>query len=149
MLLIDAGYSAIASIGFAMIFNVPPKALPLCAIGGAIAHSLRTLLIYTGWGIEWSSLAAATVIGLIGVYWSRKYIIPRPVFTVASVVPLLPGTYAFKTILGIFTLHSTGMTFELIENILTNGLTTLFVLMAICFGLAIPSVVIYRFRPII
>ncbi|QOL25408.1 threonine/serine exporter family protein [Thalassotalea sp. LPB0316] len=145
----DAVFSAIAAVGFAMAFNVPPKILPLCALAGAIAHSLRTALIFMGWGIEWSSLVAASLVGLIGVYWSRKYIVPRPVFAIASVIPLFPGTYAFKTFIGLFSIHKLGYSIEMMSMVVENGLSTLFILMALCFGLALPSIVIYRFRPIV
>ena len=42
----DAFWSAIPAVGFAMLFNVPPRMLKYCAMGGALAHSLRTLLIH-------------------------------------------------------------------------------------------------------
>ena len=49
----DAFWSAIPAVGFAMLFNVPPRMLKYCAMGGALAHSLRTLLIHYGMPIEW------------------------------------------------------------------------------------------------
>lgn len=149
ILLDDALFSAIPAIGFAMLFNVPARLLPLCAIGGAAGHASRTLMMHMGLGIEPASLLAAAFIGVIGVYWSRRYLVPRPVFTVASMIPMIPGTFAFKTIIGIFALHADGYSVEVMSIISKNGLTTLFILMALCFGLAIPSVVLYRFRPIV
>ncbi|RKF14536.1 threonine/serine exporter [Alginatibacterium sediminis] len=145
----DAFFSAIPAIGFALIFNVPKRMLVLCACGGAIAHSLRTLVMHSGVSIEWASLVASVTIGLIGVYWSRRYLVPRPVFTVASVIPMIPGTFAFKTIIGVFTLHDGGYSAEVMASVLENGLATLFILMALSFGLALPSILIYRFRPIV
>ncbi len=44
----DAFWSSIPAVGFAMLFNVPPRMLKYCAMGGALAHSLRTLLIHYG-----------------------------------------------------------------------------------------------------
>ena len=44
---------------------------------------------------------------------------------------------------------SPGLTPALIEAALENGLKTLFILVAISFGLAIPPLIIYRNRPII
>ena len=80
----DAFWSAIPAVGFAMLFNVPPRMLKYCAMGGALAHSLRTLLIHYGMPIEWATLAAATTVGFVCVYWSRLLLAPRPVFSVAS-----------------------------------------------------------------
>ncbi len=148
MLLEDALFSALAALGFALLFNVPRRALWMCATGGALAHSVRALLMEFGLGIEWSSLLVSTLVGLIGVYWSRRYLVPRPVFTIASVIPMVPGTSAFKTLITIFTMHTSGYTETLMAQALQNGLTTLIVLWALSFGLAIPSVLLYRNRPI-
>lgn len=149
LLIDDAFFSAIPAVGFAMVFNVPTRMLGFCAIGGALAHSLRTLMMQWGIGIEWGTLIASSTIGLIGVYWSRRYLIPRPVFTVASIIPMIPGSYAFTTVIGILELHGGGYSSELLSTVLENGLRTLFILAALSFGLAIPSVLIYRGRPIV
>jgi uncharacterized membrane protein YjjB (DUF3815 family) len=148
-LLDDAFFAAIPAVGFAMVFNVPTRMLRFCAIGGALAHSLRTLLMHFGVGIEWGTLIAAATMGLLGVYWSRRYLIPRPVFTVASIIPMIPGGYAFITVIGILELHDGGYSADLLSTVLENGLRTLFILVALSFGLAIPSVLIYRGRPIV
>lgn len=145
----DAFFSAIPAVGFAMLFAVPPRLLVFCAIGGALGHASRSYMMHLGFGIEIASFLAAALIGLVGVYWSRKYLVPRPVFTVAAMIPMIPGTYAFKTIIGVFALHTGGYSIEVMSSIAENGLITLFVLMALSFGLAIPSVVLYRFRPIV
>lgn len=149
ILIDDAFFSAIAAVGFSLIFNVPQRLLFLCAMGGALAHSTRTLLLLSGGSIVISSFIAAALVGWIGVYWSRKYLVPRPVFTVASIIPMIPGTYAFQAMMSLFSLHQYGYTPELVASLLENGLTMTFILMAISFGLALPSVVIYRFKPIV
>ena len=76
LLLKDAFWSAIPAVGFAMLFNVPPRMLKYCAMGGALAHSLRTLLMHEGMPIEWATLAAATTVGFVcsigrGGCWPR------------------------------------------------------------------------------
>ncbi|WP_371378458.1 threonine/serine exporter family protein [Thalassotalea aquiviva] len=149
LLLDDAFFSAIAAIGFALVFNVPARLLFLCAAGGAIGHSFRTLLMYFDGSIVWSSFFAAALVGVIGVYWSRKYLVPRPVFTVASVIPMIPGTYAFKAMISLLSMQQVGYTEVLMANLFENGVTMVFILLALSFGLALPSVVIYRFRPIV
>lgn len=94
-LIIDGAFAATASLGFGMVFNVPKHTLKYCAMGGAIVYSLRTIFLHLNFGIEISTFLASAVIGIIALYWSRKYKIPRPVYTVASIIPILPGTYAF------------------------------------------------------
>ena len=47
-LLDDMLFAAIPAVGFALVFNVPPKALKYCAILGALGHVTRTLLLHFG-----------------------------------------------------------------------------------------------------
>lgn len=145
----DAFWSAIPAVGFAMIFNVPPRLLKYCAMGGALAHSLRALLIHSGVPIEWATLAAATTVGFVCVYWARRLLVPRPVFSVASIIPMIPGSFAFKAMISIVELNINGFSLTLLENALENGLKALFIVAALSFGLAIPSLVVYRNRPIV
>lgn len=145
----DAWFAWIPAVGFAMIFNVPTKMLVLCAAGGALTHSLRFLLLHFGMPIEWATFIVSTNMGFIGLYWSRKYLIPRPVFTVASVIPMIPGSFAFKAMVGVVAINTNGYSLELMQTVMENGLRTLFILTALSFGLAIPSILIYRGRPIV
>ena len=149
LLIIDAWFAWIPAVGFAMVFNVPKKMLIYCAVGGASVHSFRYLLMYLGMPIEWATLAASSCMGFLGLYWSRKRLIPRPVFTVASVIPMIPGSFAFTTVVGIVELNSGGFNMELMQLVIENGLRTLFIIGALSLGLALPSILIYRGRPIV
>ncbi|ALP40197.1 threonine/serine exporter family protein [Aeromonas schubertii] len=145
----DAFWSAVPAVGFAMIFNVPPRMLKYCAMGGALAHSLRTLLIHSGLPIEWATLTAATTVGFVCVYWARRLLVPRPVFSVACIIPMIPGSYAFKAMIAIVELNIRGASMPLLEGAIENGLKAIFIVAALSFGLAIPSLVVYRNRPIV
>ncbi|WP_022940216.1 threonine/serine exporter family protein [Psychromonas hadalis] len=149
LIIIDALFAAVPAVGFAMVFNVPKKMLIYCAIGGALAHSLRFLLMNFDVQIEWATLIASSSMGFLGLYWSRKRLIPRPVFTVASVIPMIPGSFAFTTVIGLVELNSAGYSIEIMQIVTENGLKTLFILGALSFGLALPSILIYRGRPIV
>lgn len=149
LFLTDAWFAWIPAVGFAMVFNVPRKMLVFCAIGGALTHSLRFLIMHFGIPIEWATFIVSTNMGFIGLYWSRKHLIPRPVFTVASVIPMIPGSYAFMAMVGLVEINTSGYSLELMQVVMENGLRTLFILTALSFGLAIPSILIYRGRPIV
>ena len=149
-LLIEALFASIASVGFAMVFNVPKHTLIYCAIGGAITYMIRTIFLHLGFGIEISTFLASTFIGIIALYWSRKHLIPRPVYTVASIIPMIPGTFAFTAMISLVDMNSHGVTPELIEVFIENGLKAIAILGAISFGLALPSLYFIRLnRPVI
>jgi len=149
LLITDAWFAWVPAVGFAMVFNVPRKMLIFCAAGGALTHSFRFLLLHFGIPIEWATFIASANMGFLGLYWSRKHLIPRPVFTVASVIPMIPGSYAFTAMIGLVEINTNGYSLELMQIVMENGLRTLFILTALSFGLAIPSILIYRGRPIV
>jgi uncharacterized membrane protein YjjB (DUF3815 family) len=100
--------------------------------------------------IELATFLASLLIGTIAVYWSRKYIVPRPIYTVASIIPLIPGTYAFSAMISLVDMNSHGVTPELIAVFIENGLKSISILGTISFGLALPSLYFIRYnRPII
>ena len=133
-----------------MVFNVPPHALIYCFFGGAISHTLKDTLMSIGFSIEFATFISACVIGIIALYYSRKNFIPRPVYTVASIIPLIPGTYAFTAIISLVDINTHGVDPILVNIFIENFLKSLAILGAISFGIAIPSLYFLRYnRPII
>ena len=74
-LLDDMLFAAIPAVGFALAFNVPPKALMYCAILGA-SWACRKNVITTLWGARLflPPFFATCVIGFIGVHLSHRYL---------------------------------------------------------------------------
>ena len=138
-LLLDAMWAAIPAVGFGMIFNVPRSTLPLCALGGALTYGLREVLLHHHFSIELSTFIAATAIGIIGVFWSRRYVMPRPVYTVPSIIPMIPGTYAYEMMISLVSMNTDGVTDALLSSFIENGLHAVSILFAIAFGLVLPS----------
>ena len=149
-LVIEGIFASFASLGFGMVFNVPKYTLKYCALGGAIVYDLRTIFLSLDFGIEISTFFASAIIGIIALYCSRKYKIPRPVYTVASIIPILPGTYAFSAMISLIDINRYGINPELIEIFIHNGLKSVSILFAITFGLVLPSLYFLRLnRPVI
>ncbi len=67
----DMILAAIPAVGFAMVFNVPVRALRWCALLGAIGHGSRMILMTSGLNIEWSTFMASMLVGTIGIQWWR------------------------------------------------------------------------------
>lgn len=59
----DMILAAIPAVGFAMVFNVPVRALRWCALLGAIGHGSRMILMTSGLNIEWSTFMASMLVG--------------------------------------------------------------------------------------
>jgi uncharacterized membrane protein YjjB (DUF3815 family) len=149
-IILNAIFAAIPAVGFAMLFNVPKSALKYCAFGGAIVYTLREIFMDLNLAIELATFLASMIIGLIALYWSRKNLVPRPIYTVASIIPMIPGTYAFTAMISLVDMNTHGVSSELIEIFIESGLKSISILGAISFGLALPSLYFMRYkRPIV
>ncbi len=95
----DMILAAIPAVGFAMVFNVPVRALRWCALLGAIGHGSRMILMTSGLNIEWSTFMASMLVGTIGIQWSRWYLAHPKVFTVAAVIPMFHGISAYTAMI--------------------------------------------------
>lgn len=149
-LLNDAFFSAIPAVGFAMVFNVPKRFLPYCAIAGALGHSCRTLLLHFNLPIEWATFAAAALVGLVTIGFAKRHLAPPLMYAVAAIIPMIPGTYAFNTVIALVQLTAQPeISTELTSAVISNGLKTVVILGALSVGLAMPSLLYFRTRPVI
>lgn len=147
LLLQDMFLAAIPALGFAMVFNVPVKALRYCALLGALGHGSRTLMMHYGMTVEWASLLAAMMVGIIGISWSRWLLAHPKVFTVAAVIPMFPGIPAYTAMISVVELSHLGYTEALMQTMITNFLKASFIVGALSIGLSLPGLWLYRKRP--
>lgn len=145
----DMLFAAIPAVGFALAFNVPKRALKYCAFLGAIGHGLRTTLINFEIPMVFATFLAASLIGFIGVWLSHRYLAHPKVFTVAAIIPMIPGVYAYKAMISLVQLHHYGFSeqgfIEMVEYFIKTG----FILGALAFGLSLPGLLFYRRKPVI
>lgn len=143
----DMALSAIPAVGFAMVFNVPHRALPWCAVLGAIGHGSRMTMVTSGFNIEWSTFMASMLVGAIGIRWSRWYLAHPKVFTVAAVIPMFPGISAYTAMISAVKIGHLGYSEDLMILLLTNFLKATSIVAALSIGLSVPGLWIYRKRP--
>ena len=148
-LLDDMFFAAIPAVGFALLFNVPAKALKYCAMLGALGHVTRTLLLHWDMPIIFATLVGAALIGFIGVHLSHRYLAHPKVFTVAAIIPMIPGVHAYKAMIAIVQIHHYGFSDELFTQMLSSFINTTFILGALVFGLALPGLLFYRGKPVV
>ena len=149
LLLDDMFFAAIPAVGFALGFNVPPKALKYCALLGALGHVTRTILMHNDVPIVFATLVGAALIGFIGVHLSHRYLAHPKVFTVAAIIPMIPGVQAYKAMIAIVQIHHYGFSNALFEQMIASFINTTFILGALVFGLALPGLLFYREKPVV
>ncbi|EFE97651.1 threonine/serine exporter [Serratia odorifera] len=143
----DMLLAAVPALGFAMVFNVPLRALRYCALLGALGHGSRMLLMAGGINIEWASFLAAVLIGIIGIYWSRWLLAHPKVFTVAAVIPMFPGIPAYTAMITLVEISHLGYSEALMAVMVTHFLKACFIVGALSIGLSLPGLWLYRKRP--
>ncbi len=147
----DAFWAAVAAAGFAILFNVPHRTLAGCAIAAAVGHMTRTLLTQVGVDAQIATLAGATLIGFTGVAFARRWRTPAMVFTISAAITLVPGVVAYKTMLGLLELTriDPAQAAPLLADVAVNAARTAFSLGSIAVGIAAPSLLLYRQKPIV
>ncbi len=138
----DGLFAAIAAIGFSAISNPPRRAYLYCAVVAAVGHSVRFLLMgFAGWHIVPASTLAALLIGILAVLVSPKSRIPAETYLYPSLLPMIPGIYAYKAFgaLVMCLYHGTESSFlHYFYLFADNGLTCFFILLGMVVGATLP-----------
>lgn len=144
----DGFFAAIAAIGFAVISNPPKSAVAIAALLAAIGHACRFYLLHhTPLDLTSSSLIAAFTIGLLSMPAARIIHCPSEVFSFPALLPMIPGMYAYKTVLALIRFMKNddeAVLRRLIVEIFRNGLTTLFVMFALVIGVSLAMFIFYK-----
>jgi len=153
LVLQDAFWSAFAAMGFALLFNVPRRALPYCMLAGAMGHATRAFLMAQfDFSIELATLIGAIAIG----FWAknRAYHLKMPsmIFGITGVIPMVPGVFAYQTMIGLLelsALQSSAPTVDILADISVNGIRAALILGGLAFGIASPMLIFNRKKPVV
>src|SRR5262245_4481599 len=127
-LLLRAIASFIAACAFAMLFNTSVRAVLAVGLLAVAANGLRLVLIDMGMMLAPAAFLAALAIGLVALVVDERFNVPRMAMTVAPIVIMIPGIYAFEMIV----LFNRGKMLEALQASAACG----FVIGALAMGLA-------------
>jgi uncharacterized membrane protein YjjP (DUF1212 family) len=140
------GFGALAAVGFGVLFNIGFRPLPWCAVTGALALAVRTICLQSfHWNLESSSFAAAVTVGTVVQILRSRIEISQNALDVVGCIPMVPGMFAAKAILGMFALTSIAVDENAAVTLTTAvqyTLRVMFTIGAIGTGLAIPSLLL-------
>lgn len=136
----DAAFSALAALGYGTLFSVPPRLLWACVVCGIVSHTLRTALMHIGLDVITGTLIGALAVGLLSQLLAWRMRAPPAAFAFAGVVAMVPGSYAFRAVIGALQLARDGASTPapLVTLTLSLGLLTALMTAAIAVGLAAP-----------
>ena len=134
-----------AATGFAILFNAPAKTLLAIWMSGFIAGFIKFLLLDSviGVGIIPATFVASITVGICGIPFANYCRVPGIVVMLPSVIPLVPGFFAYRTMMGLMSLTRNTQTdyAAILSQTVFNGLTALLVIVAIAVGLIIPNLI--------
>ena len=98
----DMFFAALAAVGFASISNTPFSVIKYCALLGAVGHGLRFVLMQCfEWHIVASAAIASLAVGLLAVMLCTRVKCPPETFSYPSLLPMIPGMYAYRAVQGL------------------------------------------------
>ena len=128
------------AVGFGILFNVPPRAIAMIWLGGAIGGFVKFSLLGAGVGLILTHFVAASAIGMVSLPMAHYRQVTPMIFAIPSIIPLVPGIFAYRTMVGVIKLA--GVIDNDYQNFLSQtvnyGSKTLFIIMFLALGVSIP-----------
>jgi uncharacterized membrane protein YjjB (DUF3815 family) len=145
-ILIDFSLAFCVGYCWGILFGTPFKGLWMAGLLGGFGHCLRFVELQLGLGLIPATLIASVTIGLLGIYCSHKVHNPPVVFTMPACITMIPGLFAYRSMLGFIKL-SDQSTLDKDPNILQeishNAVLTFSLLFSLAVGISI-SALLFR-----
>jgi uncharacterized membrane protein YjjB (DUF3815 family) len=87
--------SFIASAAFGILFNAPKKSLIKCGTVGTIGWLVYFWMESSGVDAVGATISAAFFVAFTSQFFARAYKTPIIIFSVAGIIPLVPGGLAY------------------------------------------------------
>ncbi len=133
-----------AALGFAILFNVPKRTLFMIAILGATGGLTKFILLHYGFSVVIAPLCGATLIGILSIPVAHYRHAPPLIFYIPAVIPMIPGIFAYRMMLGLIKLIGDPHVADYTQNIsetVNNGLKVFFIIMSLAVGVAFPMLI--------
>lgn len=146
---IDMLFVALVGFGFGFACNTPIRVLFFTAIIAALGHSLRLFLMEVA-HMEVLALAtfiASFFIGILGIASSKFLRVPAEIVAFPALLPMIPGSFAFKTMIALFTFirsDNEGIKARYLVSFFENFFTTLSVSIALGVGVCVTLLMFFE-----
>lgn len=140
-------WSVLVSIGFAVLFKTPRRALWVVGFLGGVGFAVKTILLrsFMPEQVIFASLAGASSVGVLGLYFAHRVHTPPIVFTIPAVINMIPGIYGYEFSIGLIQIVSHGQAnqfdFNYVMQIVSYGLKAGFIMLALAFGIIVPLLI--------
>ena len=135
----DAAFSALAAVGFATLFNVPPRIAWACVVCAVASHTTRTFCTQSGLDLSSGTLIGALIAGALAQGFARVFRAPSATFAFPGVVAMVPGAFAFRAVIGALQIGHGTASPGVVHATLTLGVQVVLMLAAIATGIVAPT----------
>ena len=137
--LIFAINAALGAIGFAILFNLPPRLLLAVGIGGALCVCIKNFLIFElSCSPQLGTWAGSMAIGIIAVKAIHWLHTPMQVLIVPAVIPLVPGVLIYRFLFAMINIKT--LTVGQLLGAVQSGVDAALIILAIAIGTATPRI---------
>lgn len=135
--------AAIGAMGFAILFNLPPRLLFAVGCGGGLCVCIKNFLIFElGFGSEIGTLAGAMAVSIIAVKAIHWLHTPMQVLIVPAVIPLVPGVLIYRFLFAMINVRD--LTLEQFLTAMQSGMDAALIILAIAIGATTPNIFAHR-----
>jgi len=139
-------FGGITSLGFALMFNTPKRALWTVFLLGSVGYLIKYLLFNElEINLILSIFVASSFVGISGMYFAHRTHTPPIIFMIPAVINMIPGLISYEFMMGMIDLISGSESqkppVEEVIQTFSYGITTIFILFALAFGVAFPIIV--------
>ncbi|MBD8346591.1 MULTISPECIES: threonine/serine exporter family protein [unclassified Dysgonomonas] len=136
----DAAFAFLVAVGFALLFETPKRVLYVAGLLGGIGHCIRFILLHFDFGLVSSTLAGSIFIGIAGIYCAHKVHTPPVVFTMPACITMIPGLYAYRTMMGWIKIYTDGLITQephILQETAYNFILTSSLLFSLAIGICV------------
>ncbi|QRG67816.1 threonine/serine exporter family protein [Brevibacillus choshinensis] len=98
-MLLGLALSFMSSMAWCVLFNVPVRTILAGGIAGMVGYIVYSLLPLLNAEVLLSTFVSAAIVSLLSQFMSIYLRVPSTNFSVAGIIPLVPGSLAYKSML--------------------------------------------------
>lgn len=96
----DFAIAFMVAVGWGVLFGTPKRILFVAGLLGGMGHCLRFIFLELDCGLIFATLVGSVSVGFIGIIVAHQVNNPPVVFTMPACITMIPGMFAYKTMLG-------------------------------------------------
>lgn len=89
----------IIAVCWGILFGSPKRLLYVAGLLGGLGHCIRFILLLLDMGLITATLAGSVAVGFLGIIAAHRVHSPPVVFTMPACITMIPGMFAYKTML--------------------------------------------------